>query len=609
MANGFGSLYIGQSGLMSAQNALNTTANNLANVNTTGYVRQQVRFADQEYSTLKIASSTTNLQQAGLGVSIGDVVHARDVFLDKAFRLESGREAFYSTCYEVTTQVEDLLQELDGEEFANSITDLYKAIEEMAKDPADSTNQNLLLQKCELFLSRSASLYSDFKSYQSNLNNQIKDAVDTINEIGNRIYELNIEIQRVESAGVETSMTLRDERDQLLDELSAYAKIDVVEDQTGFVSVELEGSEFIIDRGCMNMGVLYDSDTTFYTPYWPHLSNDETKSYIEVFNLTYDAKTENNTDIGKVKSLLIQRGDHFGNKSDMESLEAYSKIESSTMMEVEAELDQMYSKVVDIINNLFAPNLSVEDSAATFQSAFDTIPVSDEDIDAENSTYKLLSGKSASNTYYEVGTANGKTQIVAVESAQILDVDNAYYGIDHELPPREIFVRNSESRYTEVVSPLNGETYYVLNAEDPENSNTWYHIGTTRINDELQKQITLMPAYQGDGDVAYDLGEALSVKWASATLTLNPTDNNVTNFESYYNKMIDKLATDGSIYSAASDTLKATTASLESSRQQVTGVSSDEELTNMVKFQSAYNASSRFMTVISQMTETIVGLI
>ena len=42
MANGFGGLYIGTTGLQSAQNALNTTANNLANVNTTGYVRQQV---------------------------------------------------------------------------------------------------------------------------------------------------------------------------------------------------------------------------------------------------------------------------------------------------------------------------------------------------------------------------------------------------------------------------------------------------------------------------------------------------------------------------------------------------------------------------------------
>ena len=47
MANGFGTLFIGVSGLQSSQNALNTTANNLANVDTTGYVRQQVLFTDR----------------------------------------------------------------------------------------------------------------------------------------------------------------------------------------------------------------------------------------------------------------------------------------------------------------------------------------------------------------------------------------------------------------------------------------------------------------------------------------------------------------------------------------------------------------------------------
>ena len=46
MANGFGTLYVGASGLQMAQNALNTTANNISNVDTAGYVRQQVRFAD-----------------------------------------------------------------------------------------------------------------------------------------------------------------------------------------------------------------------------------------------------------------------------------------------------------------------------------------------------------------------------------------------------------------------------------------------------------------------------------------------------------------------------------------------------------------------------------
>ena len=99
MANGFGTLYVGASGLQMAQNAINTTANNIANVDTAGYVRQQVRFADRNYTQIKDVSRRTNIQQSGLGVSIGDVVHARDVFLDKSFRLENGRSSFYGALY------------------------------------------------------------------------------------------------------------------------------------------------------------------------------------------------------------------------------------------------------------------------------------------------------------------------------------------------------------------------------------------------------------------------------------------------------------------------------------------------------------------------------
>ena len=175
MANGFGSLYIGASGLQSAQNALNTTANNLANVNTEGYVRQQVVFSDKRYDVLKDPTLRVNAHQSGLGVGIGDVVHARDVFLDKAYRLESGRHAFYEACYETTTYVEDLLQELDGEEFKASVEDLWESFQELAKTPADSVTQNLVLQKSELLLSRAQTLYDDLKEYQLSPNIDIHD--------------------------------------------------------------------------------------------------------------------------------------------------------------------------------------------------------------------------------------------------------------------------------------------------------------------------------------------------------------------------------------------------------------------------------------------------
>ena len=69
MANGMEALYVGGSGLRSAQNAINTSANNLANVNTAGYVRQQVLFADKNYNTFAYAAVST--QKVGLGVGIG----------------------------------------------------------------------------------------------------------------------------------------------------------------------------------------------------------------------------------------------------------------------------------------------------------------------------------------------------------------------------------------------------------------------------------------------------------------------------------------------------------------------------------------------------------
>ena len=91
MANGFGTLFIGVSGLQSSQNALNTTANNLANVDTTGYVRQQVLFTDRNYVTFNETTAVSK-QQSGLGVYIGDVIHSRDVFALTA-RSRDGRHS------------------------------------------------------------------------------------------------------------------------------------------------------------------------------------------------------------------------------------------------------------------------------------------------------------------------------------------------------------------------------------------------------------------------------------------------------------------------------------------------------------------------------------
>lgn len=563
MANGFGSLYVGASGLQNAQNAINTTANNLANVDTKGYVRQQVRYADKNYTILKDSRANVNMQQSGLGVSIGDVVHARDIFLDKTYRQETGRMSFYSARYETATYVEDLMQELNGQQFKQSVSDLWQAFQEVSTKPADSTNQNLVLQKADLLVSRTQKLYSDLQNYQSNINDQIKDDVDRVNTIGNRIYELNLQIQRVEAGGTETAMTLRDERDNLLDELGNYGRIEVTEDATGFTYVDMEGVRFVDENRCYNMGLKAADGTDFYTPYWPQQSDVEKGQYVPVFRLSGEISSEMNTDIGSIKSKLLVRGDAYGRREDMASEKSYGNIEGCTLMEVQAELDVLFSNIVRSMNDIYCPNTETT-------SAF----------------------TSTDGVTYPAGT-------------KILDEENCARGVDGEIPPRELFTRIGIDRYTKVTGK-DGKTYYVYNEEDPDVSSTRYAIGTITVNSDLKRQITLMPAYKKDGSVDYEMGAKLAAAWEVKDMKLNPYDQKPCTFEEYYDKMVDQLGIEGNTYKSVTETLSGAVSSVDSKRQQVSGVSSDEELSNMIKFQSAYNAASRFMNVISEMTETIV---
>ena len=565
MGNGFGSLYIGASGLQNAQYALNTTANNLANVNTTGYVRQQVRFADKNYNKLKDPNKNVNMQQYGLGVSIGDVVHARDIFLDKYYRQENGRKGFYTSFYEITDYVQDLFQELNGEQFKQSVSDLHQAFQELEPNMDNSTQQNLVLEKADLLLSRTKSLYDDMKSYQSNINEQIKDDVDRVNKIGNRIYELNLQIQKVEAGGQETAMTLRDERDNLLDELGGYGSVSIKEDATGFTYVDFESTPFIDDNKCYNIGLQEDKETGFYTPYWTQLSDVDKQQYVRVFKKNEVISTDLNTDVGSIKAKLLARGDGYGTYQDLESEEAYDRISGCTMMETEAQVSALLHNIVKKINDAYCPNKTVDT---------------------------------------DVSYTDAHGIQVSLKGKKVLDAANCAVGEDGQLPPRELFTRVGMDRYTKVTGD-DGNTYYVYNEEDENDPTTLYSLNNISINKELRKQITLMP-YKNQNGTDYPLGEKLMSLWNDKEMTLNPYDKKPCTFEGYYDKLIGQIGNDGSTFQSASETLTGALSSIDNQRQQTMGVSSDEELTHMIKFQSAYNASSRFMTVISQMTELIV---
>ncbi len=600
MANGFGTLFIGVAGLQSSQNALNTTSNNLANVDTVGYVRQDVLFADRNYLTLN-TTTAIGYQQSGLGVYIGDVIHTRDVFLDRSYRTESSRQAFYAATYEAIYEVETYFQEMEGEAFQDALEDFWTSFQELYKAPDDEVYQNMVVQKAQLFIGRAGAVYSGLQSYQQTINTQINDDIDQVNALGKTIHELNLEIMKIEAGEIETAMTLRDARDQALDELASLVDISYHETSNGIVRVSIEGTEFVDEVRCYNIEKKTDKATGFVTPYWGYLSDPNKGKYVNVFNFERDISVENKNDMGELKALVLARGDHVANYTDVEGMSAKNYNDStgmSVMLRAEAQLDQMIHNIVTAINDTLCPNVTAGDFISEVTGgAATTFTVTLED----GSAYTLT------------------------EKTKILDAENCSTGSDGKLPPQELFTRIGTERYktasyTVQKMDANGnpvvdgngnpvmetKTVYIYNEEDVFDDTKQYTLQSLSVNEALVLDESLLPHLMQNGDVDYALAAELAGVWDEERVALNPNDTKKCSFKDYYKSMIGEMATYGDVYNSTATSLAGTVASVENQRQQVIGVSSDEELTFMIKYQNAYNASSRFINVVNEMIEHLI---
>ena len=108
-------------------------------------------------------------------------------------------------------------------------------------------------------------------------------------------------------------------------------------------------------------------------------------------------------------------------------------------------------------------------------------------------------------------------------------------------------------------------------------------------------------------DVDLQLGERLLKKWDEAKVCLDPNNTTLKNIDDYYSTMVGLVGNDGYMYKAISESQGDVVSSLDEKRESKQGVTSEEELTNLIKFQNAYNASSRYITTISDMIDTLIN--
>ena len=610
----FTSFNAGVSGLQSSQAGLNTTAHNLANTKTQGYTRQQNINKDTYYQTIKTTTNST--LQVGYGTTIATIRQIRNEFLDKEYRKEVSRQTFYEVQYNTATEIEDILGETEGVEFNDVLSDIWQTVQDLSTNPESITNRKLFITQAESFLEKAQNVYSALKSYQVNLNSQIESQVTSINKIADQIAELNTKISAAEASGLENANDYRDARNLLLDQLAEYTNYDYYEDSTGQVNVRINNAPLVDESrsyhmACKNIknqkydeatGTYTDIESSpMYTVVW------EKNGYGEVYDINRAYSQEEETDMGSLLGILTARGKNVGVYTDIVQnptsyeLENYNNTTGNCLLEkVEAQFDLLIHKIVTAVNDAFAPN-----------------------VDAD------LTGVS--------GTDAKGNAMPALTNAKVLDANNCLVGADDdETIGTEVFTRKGQgSRYT--VYTVNGpvtttdengntitltkenvaadgtKTYslYVYNEENADDKNTLYTLQNLEVNSSLKENYSYLPvkgnpATGNYGTYLQTPYETILASWRKEDTALDPNALSKYGADGFYDAMVGNLATQGSVWKSIMENQTKETESIEDKRQQIAGVSTEEEMTSLLMYQHAYNAASRYITTIDAMLQHLI---
>lgn len=251
MASTFFGLHIAASGLRAANAALNTTANNISNVNTTGYSRQEVI---QEASNALRVFATYGC--AGAGVDTIAIERIRDSFYDTKYRDNETKLGEYDTKAYYCRMIEDYLND-DGTTGFKSVYDqLGVTLQEITKNASSTSTKAQFVSAAKSLVDYFNNMYGDLQSIQEDVNDEVKMRVDSINSIAQDLATVNKQINTIELTGT-TANELRDKRDSLIDELSAIVSVDVEEmpiyDQQGNETnlnryiVRIAGGQILVD--------------------------------------------------------------------------------------------------------------------------------------------------------------------------------------------------------------------------------------------------------------------------------------------------------------------------------------------------------------------------
>ncbi len=242
MTSTFGTYGVSYAGMYVSQAALTATTNNLANVSTAGASRVRVSISDTT-TTLADGAALTS------GASVASITRARDKLLDATYRTQNAAAGYWAVKSGNLEYMQELLSEFAADDGTSSdglqelINDFFAGWDALSLDTTSTSARQEVVDSANSLISGLTELYSQLQQLQQDAVSSVADGVDSLNYLAAQVAALNQQITAAEVGGAEASY-LRDQRDALLDEMSALANITVTETGGSF-TVTINGAALV----------------------------------------------------------------------------------------------------------------------------------------------------------------------------------------------------------------------------------------------------------------------------------------------------------------------------------------------------------------------------
>ena len=624
MGSMFNTLNIGYTGLVGAQAGVNTTSHNISNAESEGYTRQRIVTAASNPLSLAPGS-------VGNGVDVTDIKRIFDNFVFDRYTGISANKEYSEYSEKMLEQLSTYFPEIDNVGIKADLAEFYNMWQTLSDNPDNDAVKVALAKQTETLATHINQTQEQIATLQTQLNEELVVNVNEVNFLAEELANLNNSINVAESGGGSSANDLRDKRNVIERDLARLIGSNVnVAKITSNIGID-SSSNTASDSYTLSINGLNIVDGSTFHP----IHADNSKNPSGFYELSFERQDgaliplEENLRGGKIGAILDLRGGAISESSGvpvdgtvqktLSELDAFatSLIETTNNIYASSSTTRMNSNILDIKSNdsLVSSGLNIK------QGSFEIVIY---DIDGEETARRSID-INASTTMG--GVPNSNSIQGQLESQHDDNSDsNANNDVDDYVNYNWAVYAGGDNALEFSLDPFAESKGYTFAIEDTLADST-FSSGTNFAG-------ALGLSRYFDGNDASNIA-------MNSTLTRNPTlissglspssgDNNIAlnmiqhQFEQYEfdigdvsyktttNGMFDIIATGvGTATNAAilkNETISTQFNAVELEYFSTSKVSIDEEMTNLIKYQTAYGAAAKLITTIDQMMQTLLGI-